>query len=383
MKKIIPYSTQYIDQDDIQSVNKVLLSKNLTKGKKTIEFEKKIKNNVGSKYALAVINASSALILACKAIGLKKNDLLWTTDITYISSATAGLHCGAKIDLVDINLDDYNMCIKSLEEKLIHSKINKCLPKVVVVVHLAGYPAELKKIHQLSKKYNFKIIEDASHAFGSRYAKTKIGDCKYSDIAVFSFHPVKIITTAEGGAITTNNKNLYNKLLQLRENGIIRNKFKKFHNDPNSYDVIDLGYNFRINEINSALGISQIKKMISFKKKKRKIIDYYFNNLDISKIHLPNYMNDRVSSWHLFIVRFKQNVIRIKRKDKIINSLKKKGIFVNTHYIPLHYFKYIKKHLSSSHFPNAEDYYKSSISIPLYPHLSNKEQKLIVNNIID
>lgn len=381
MKKIIPYSTQYLNNDDIKSVKKVLLSKNLTKGKKTIEFENKIKNTVGSKYSCAIINASSALILSCRAIGLKKNDILWTTSITYIATVNAGLHCGAKIDLVDINLNDYNICVDKLEKKLIYSKKNNCLPKVLIVVHLAGYPADLKKINRLSKKYNFKIIEDASHAFGAVYNNSKIGDCKYSDITVFSFHPVKIITSAEGGAITTNNKTLYNKIIQLRENGIQRNNPKKIYDDPNFYDVVDLGYNFRINEINSSLGISQIKKMKKFKYKKNKIVEYYFSSLNHPKIYLPKYLKNRVSSWHLFIIRFKESLIKKTSKSKIIKFLRKKGIYVNTHYIPLQYFKLIKKHLKFSQLPNAENYYKSSISIPLYPHLSKKEQKLVVQSI--
>ena len=370
--KLIPYSTQNITREDMLSVVKVLKSKYLTKGSKTLNFEKKIKKIVGSKYAAAVINASSALILACKAIGLKKNDRVWTSSITYIASINAGIHCGAKIDLVDINLNDYNICVKSLEKKLEYSKKKNCLPKILVVVHLAGYPADLEYLKFLSKKYNFKIIEDASHAFGAKYKGSRIGDCKYSDITVFSFHPVKVITSAEGGAITTNNKIIYDKILQLRENGILK---KKKQRDPNYYDVVDLGYNFRINEINSTLGISQIKKTKNFINKKKKIANFYNKNLDLRNIILPKYKRDRSSALHLFIIRLK------KKKNIVIKMLKKKGIIVNTHYIPLQYFTFIKKFKKFSNLKNSEEYYKTSISIPIYPHLTFKEQSYVVKII--
>ena len=268
MKRFLPYSTQLIENDDLNEVKKILKSKILTKGKKTLEFEKKIKSFVKCKYSLATINASSSLILACRALDINKDDIVWTSANTYIATINAALHCGAKIDLLDINLDDYNICIDLLEKKLIKAKKTKQLPKVIIAVHLAGYPMDLEKLKKLSKIYKFKIIEDASHAFGSKYKNSRIGDCYYSDICIFSFHPVKVITTAEGGAITTNNKKMFKKIIQLRENGIERvNLIKKF--DLNAYDVVDLGYNFRINEINSSLGISQINKTRDFIKKKK------------------------------------------------------------------------------------------------------------------
>ena len=226
MKKIFPYSTQTIDKLDLNEVKKVLSSKNLTKGKKTLEFERKIKIFVKSKFSVATINASSALILACRALNVGKNDIVWTSANTYIASINSALHCGAKIDLIDINLDDYNICMDSLHKKLILAKRKKKLPKVIITVHLGGYSSDLEKLKKLSIIYNFKIIEDASHAFGSKYKGKIIGDCYFSDICVFSFHPVKVITTAEGGAITTNNKNIYEKILQLRENGIERLNIK-------------------------------------------------------------------------------------------------------------------------------------------------------------
>jgi dTDP-4-amino-4,6-dideoxygalactose transaminase len=379
MRSIIPYSTQYINNKDIRSVKNVLLSKNLTSGKKTLQFEYKIKSFIKCKYSLAVINASSALILACRALNVEKNDIVWTSNITYVASINAAIHCGAKIDLIDINLNDYNICLDALHKKLIYAKKNKKLPKVIVVVHLGGYSSNLKKIKKLSKIYKFKIIEDASHAFGSKYENRYIGDCYFSDICVFSFHPVKVITTAEGGAITTNNKKIFQKIKQLRENGIEREKIKK-KIDPNFYDIVDLGYNFRINEINSSLGISQIEKTRYFIKKKRIISEYYFNKLKDRRIFLPKYNDDRMSSWHLFIIRFDLTKIK-KTKAQIVNFLKKKKIFVNTHYIPLNYLTFIKKFIGKSVFKNSNKYYNQAISIPIYPHLTRKEQDYIIKNI--
>ena len=380
MNDIIPYSTQYVDNDDILSVKKILKSKYLTKGNETLKFEKKIKIFVGSKYALSVINASSGLILACKALGIGKKDTVWCSATTYVSSINSALHCGAKIDLVDIDLDDYNICTEKLEHKLKLAKKNKKLPKAIVVVHLAGYPCNLEKIYNLSKKYKFKIIEDASHAFGASYKGNVIGSCFYSSITIFSFHPVKVITSAEGGMITTNNMNIYKKLLSLRENGIVKKSIKSIK-DPNCYDVIDLGYNFRINEINSALGYSQVKKTKKFILKKKKIADFYYKNLKDKRIILPNYKFNRNNSWHLFIIRI--DFTKVNRdKAYIVNFLKKKKIFVNTHYIPLNYLSYIRKKISNKKFQNAEKYYYQALSIPIYPHLSKKQQIYVIKNIL-
>ena len=240
----------------------------------------------------------------------------------------------------------------------------------------------MKRIKILSKKYKFNIIEDASHAFGSKYRNSKVGECKYSDMTVFSFHPVKIITTGEGGLISTNNKYLYKKIISLRENGkVINTKHPQIKYDPNFYDITDIGYNFRLNELNATLGISQIKKTNLFIKKKQKIANYYFKNLDKKKFILPNYLNDRKSSWHLFIVRFNPNIMKKDLKKKVVLFLKKKGILVNTHYIPLNYFKYIRSKLRTKKFVCAENYYNNSISIPIFPQLSKKEQDFVIKTL--
>jgi len=247
---MIPYSRQKIFKEDIKEVVRVLNSDFLTKGKKTLEFEKNLSKKVNVKFAIACNSGSSALLLACRALSLKKNDIVWTVPNTYAASANCAIECGAKVDFVDINPKTWNISVNQLEKKLKISKIKNKLPKILVLVHLAGMPCQLEKIYRLSKKYKFKIIEDASHAIGASYKNSPIGSCKWSDLTVFSFHPVKIITSAEGGAITTNNKKLSDKIKLLRENGIhsIKSKFKNLPYYPNYYEQVDSGFNFRMSE---------------------------------------------------------------------------------------------------------------------------------------
>ncbi len=378
MKKILNYSTQTINQNDTNNVLKVLKSKFLTKGKVTEDFEKKIKSYCKSKYVCATINASSSLIIACKALGLKKGDFVWTSNITYIASINCALHLSAKVDLVDID-DTNNISVIELEKKLKIAKLNKKLPKIIVAVHLSGLPCNLKRIRQLSKIYHFKIIEDASHAFGSKYEKSMIGSNRYSDLSVFSFHPVKNITTAEGSAITTNNINIYKRLLLLRENG---QDFSKINNlkFPTKYNITLLGYNFRINEINSSLGISQIKKTNKFINQKKIIAKRYFKELNLPEINLPNKDILDQSALHLFIIKINFKMLNI-NKYELINELKKKKINVNCHYIPLNKFKILKKFISGKKFYNSEKYYKEAISIPMYPKLNHAEQTYVIKTL--
>lgn len=378
--KIINYSTQSIDKNDIQAVIKTLRSKYLTKGNVTLDFEKKIKNFCKSKYVCATINASSSLLMACISIGINKNDYVWTSNITYIASINCALHLGAKIKLVDIN-ETNNICVDKLKKELFIAKKIRKLPKALVVVHLAGLPCNLQEIKKLSKIYKFKIIEDASHAFGANYNNTKIGSCKFSDLTVFSFHPVKNITTAEGGAITTNDRNLYKKLILVRENGVDFSRIdnKKF---PTKYDISTLGYNFRINEINSSLGISQIRKVNKFINLKKKIAKKYFKELDIPQISLPDKNLLKTSSLHLFIIKIDFKKLKI-NKFQLINILKKNNINVNSHYIPLNKFSLIKKNIKQNNkFINSENYYKEAISIPMYPDLTYKKQNYFIKTLI-
>ena len=259
--KILPYAQQSIDKNDIKKVVQVLKSNFLTQGPKVFEFEKAVKKYVNSKYAVAVNSATSALHIACLALDLKKNDLVWTSTNSFVASSNCALYCNAKIDFVDIDPKTFNISTDKLEAKLIKAKANKKIPKLLIVVHFAGNPCDMKKIYTLSKKYKFKIIEDASHAIGSRYFKEKIGNCRYSEMAIFSFHPIKIITTGEGGMVLTKNKKYFLKLVSLRNHGIVKN-IGKYHNLKNSnwfYKQENLGFNYRMNDIEAALGISQIK----------------------------------------------------------------------------------------------------------------------------
>jgi len=378
--KSIPYSKQWILNEDINNVTNVLKSRFLTKGSETINFENNIKLVTKARYCLSIINASSALMLLCKALNISKKDIVWTTAVTYVASINCALHCGAQIDLIDIDPVTNNISTFDLEKKLKIAKKKKRLPNLIIVVHLGGLPCDLINIHKLSKKYNFKIIEDASHALGSKYYKNLIGNCKYSYATVFSFHPVKTITSAEGGAITTNSEKLYKKLVLLRENGHLK-KFSK--TDPNFYDVVDLGYNFRINEINSTLGQSQIKNLKFFIKKKIIISNFYYKSFKKYKkyISLQPLNKNLINSLHLFIIKINFFLLKINKSNFILN-LRKKNIFVNTHYIPLYKFSFLKKFLNIKKLKNSEDYYNTAISIPIYPSMSKKEMIYVVKSII-
>ena len=278
---IIPYNRQHIDTSDIKLVNKVLKSNLITQGPNVGKFEKAIAKRVKSKYAVASNSATSSLHLACMAIGLKKGDWLWTSPNSFVASSNCGLLCGAKIDFIDINPRTYNLDVDRLEKKLVKAKKSKKLPKVVVPVHFAGLPCEMKKIFELSKKYKFKIIEDASHALGAKYNSEDIGNCKYSDIAVFSFHPIKMITTIEGGVATTNNQKYADQMSKLRTHGIVKEKFKMKRKKEGNwyYEQNDLGLNYRMNDVQAALGLSQLKKLNKFLKKRREIAKLYIKKL--------------------------------------------------------------------------------------------------------
>lgn len=377
-----PFSRQKVDKTDIESVVATLKSDFLTQGPKSVEFEKKLSAFTGAKYVSAVNSATSALYLACKALGLKKNDFAWTTPNTFVASANCIINCQAKVDFVDIDKDTFNIDIVLLEEKLKKTPKKK-LPKIIIPIHFAGCPYEQKKLFFLSKKYKFKIIEDASHAIGAKNNGYKVGNCKWSDVVVFSFHPVKIITTGEGGAVLTNNKDLSEKVNILRTHGITRNptfmqkKIKSYW----YYEQIDIGYNFRISDIHSALGISQLKKINKFIKKRNFIAKCYKKILKDLPIKLQKINEKCISSYHLFIIKM-TNAGNIKNYDKIFNYLRKKRIYVNLHYLPVHKQPYYKKikYLKNKKFKISEQYSKSALSLPIYPGLSKKNIMYIYKN---
>ena len=375
MKSTINYSRHHIDKDDILEVSKVLKSDFLTQGPTVKKFEDKIKKYLGVKFSIAVNSATSGLHLACLSLGIKKNDIVWTTPNSFVSTANCVIHCGAQIDFVDINLDTYNICPDLLERKLKKTKKKK-LPKVIIVVHFSGLPCDMNKIKKLSKKYKFKIIEDSSHALGANYKGSIIGDCKFSDVSVFSFHPIKSITSGEGGMVTTNSKEISNNLSLLRSHGIIRNRplFEKKYRVETHYDQVKLGFNFRMNDIEAALGISQFKKLKKFIKRRKEIANFYFKNLNDLPIKLP--INTKNSSWHLFVILLKS----FSARNKLYKYLKKKGIVCQLHYIPIHTHTYYKKKKFKPYdFPNSVEYYKTCISLPIFYSLKNQQ----LNKIVD
>ena len=334
--KSLKYSTQSIAKNDVISVSKVLKSEYLTQGPKTEEFEKKIKNLVESKYALASNSGSSALLLACKALSLKPKDLFWTVPNSFVATANCGVLTGLKVDFIDIDPDTWNISLLKLEEKLKKAKKKRKLPKLIIVVHLGGLPVNPIKLKQLSKTYKFKIIEDASHSFGAKYFSKRVGCSKWSDITVFSFHPVKIITTGEGGCCTTNNKKYHDKMKALRFNGIIKEKknFKYSNLGPWYYEQHFLGYNFKMNEIQSTLGISQLKKLKKFLIKRNKVAQFYIDNLSDLPIKFQKIEKNFYSSYHLFIIKLNtehKNLYKI-----FFNYLRAKTQLVNLHYLPIH-----------------------------------------------
>ena len=365
---MISYGKQSINQDDIDAVVDVLKSDFLTQGPKVVEFENDLANYCEAKYAKAVNNGTAALHLAYLAIGLEQGDIVWTTPNTFVATANAALYCGATVDFVDIDPKTYNLSIDYLKEKLIQAKKDNKLPKLVVPVHFAGQSCEMKAIWKLSKEYGFKVIEDASHALGGEYLNNKVGNCEYSDMAVFSFHPVKMITTGEGGAITTNNEKLNEKIELLRSHGIAKDA-TKFDNQSDGdwyYEQQALGFNYRLTDIQAALGISQLKRLDSFVSRRREIVKQYFDKLDNSV--LPYQHPDANSSWHLF-------VIQTEDRKATYKQLKTQGIMTQVHYIPVtNQPFYNRKKLK-----NSADFYRHCLSLPIYADLNNNEQNRVIN----
>jgi len=373
----INYSKHNISKKDIKSVIKVLKSDFLTQGPSVKFFEKKIKKIVSAKYAFAVNSATSGLHVACMSIGISKNDVVWTSPNSFVASSNCALYCGAKIDFVDIDLKNYSLCPIKLENKLKSTK-KKNLPKAIVLVHFAGYATNLERIKRLSKKYNFKIIEDASHALGGKYKNSYIGNCQFSDVCVFSFHPVKSITTGEGGLITTNSKKISAKINLFRNHGI--NRDKKFLLNKtlkiNHYEQIELGFNYRMSDIEAALGISQANRLTKFIHKRMSVAKFYDKELINLPIQKPIFSKD--SSWHLYVILLKNNSIR----KKLFEFLKKKKINCQIHYIPIHIHPYYKKiGFKKKDFPNSVEYYERCLSLPIFFDLKFSAQKKIISLI--
>ena len=378
----LPYSRQYVDSKDISSVIKVLKSDFITQGKTISYFEDKITKKVGSKYGVATNSATSALHIACLALNLSKNDILWTVPNTFVASANCGLYCGAKVDFVDIDEKTLNISVEKFKKKLIKAKSKKKLPKIIVPVHFAGNPYPQKELYELSKKFKFKIIEDASHALGSIYKNNFVGSCKWSDICVFSFHPVKPITTAEGGMALTNDENIYKKLSILRNHGINKNPVLKNKKKLENwyYEQQTLGFNYRMNDIEAALGISQIKKLDLFINYRNKIAKKNIEKFKFLPIKTQLISSKAKSSYHLFVILFPNSNKFIKNYNKIFKFFLKNGIGVNLHYLPVHLHPVYKKlGFKKGDFPNSENYAKRAFSIPIFHKISIQNQNHIIN----
>jgi UDP-4-amino-4,6-dideoxy-N-acetyl-beta-L-altrosamine transaminase len=377
---MIPYGQQEISQEDIDSVIEVLQSPFLTQGPKVPEFESKINDYIGSKYSTAFNSATSALHAACCALGLERGDVFWTSPISFVASANCGLYCGAKVDFVDIDPLTNNMCSLALKRKLEESEKNGLLPKIVIVVHLSGMPCDMEAIHALSVKFNFKIIEDASHAIGSDYNNFKTGRCTYSDITVFSFHPVKIITTAEGGMAMTNNEQTHEALSMLRTHGITRDesKMSKSPDGPWYYEQQVLGFNYRMTDLQAALGITQLSRINQFLAQRRDIERRYDAELANLPLSLPAKSHKATSALHLYVIKLKLEEIRCSHREVFL-KLRTAGIGVNLHYIPIYRQPYFHKfNFNIDHYPNAEAYYNTAISIPMFPSMAENDQVKVI-----
>lgn len=377
---MIPYGKQDIRQSDIDAVVEVLKSDFLTQGPAVPKFEQAVASHVGAKHAIAVNSATSALHIACLAIGLKAGDRLWTSPVTFVASANCGLYCGASIDFVDIDPVSYNLCPIALEKKLAVAEQENRLPKVVVAVHLCGQPCDMAAIHSLSKRYGFAVIEDASHAIGGKYRGEFIGNGRYSDITVFSFHPVKIVTTAEGGLALTQSSDLAQQMGQLRSHGITRDPalMSRESDGPWYYQQTGLGYNYRMTDLQAALGASQMTRLDEYVSRRHELADEYDRLLANLPIKTPVQHPDSYSGRHLYVIRLRLDDINRTRRE-VFESMRAKGIGVNVHYIPVHTQPfYAQLGFQEGQYPNAENYYAEAISLPLFPGMSADDQREVV-----
>lgn len=379
----IPYGKQNINQADIDTVCKTLRSDWLTQGPSVEEFEGTATKFCGAKFAFATNSATSALHIACMALDLGIGDWLWTSPNTFVASANCALYCRAKVDFVDIDPFTFNICPKRLEEKLEIAKKTDKLPKVLIPVHFAGASCNMKSIHKLALKYGFKIIEDASHAVGGSYLDKPVGSCEYSDITIFSFHPVKIITTGEGGMALTNNSNLAHRMSMLRTHGITRNPDSMCDKSNGDwyYEQIDLGFNYRMTDIQACLGTSQFSRLKGFVNTRNKLAERYIRKLYELPISIQKLPNSVYSAYHLFVINLQEEE-HVHKRQEIFKQLRIAGIGVNVHYIPVHTHPHFKSMgYNWGDFPVSEAYYQSAISLPMFPDLTHEEQDYVIEQL--
>lgn len=380
---MIPYGRQIITKEDIREVIDVLNSDFLTQGPKVPLFEEAITQYTKAKYAIAVNSATSALHLGCLALNLGAGDYLWTSAISFVASANCALYCQANVEFIDIDYETNNICMNALEEKLLSATRNGKLPKIVVAVHMAGQSCDMRRLFALSKIYNFKIIEDASHAVGAKYLGNFIGGCQYSDITIFSFHPVKIITTGEGGMALTNSESLAYKIKLLRSHGITKEKAFLIDQDRDGwyYEQTELGYNYRMSDIQAALGLSQLKRVDFYVERRMKLFDRYQDILKSTKFILPKLSSDSYSSNHLYIIKIISEG-KTSNRDFVYKKLINSGIGVNLHYMPIYKQPYYVKKYGEIFLPNSEKYFNTALTLPLYPGMSYEDQDFICQELI-
>jgi len=380
---MIPYGKQDIQQQDIDAVIDVLKSDYLTQGPKVPEFEEALCEYTGARHAVAVNSGTSALHLACLALELGPGDRLWTTPITFVASVNCGVYCGAEVDFVDIDPETCNLSVLALASKLEQAEQQGRLPKIVVAVHFCGEPCDMKAIHSLSVQYGFRVIEDACHAIGGRYKDEVVGSCRYSDVTVFSFHPVKVITTAEGGCAMTNSHSLSERMALLRNHGITRDSDMMTHepDGPWYYQQVDLGFNYRMTDLQAALGISQLDRLDQYVTRRHEIAAVYDRELADFPLVRPRRDPDSYSALHLYVIRLRLDQISSTRR-KVFTMLREEGIGVNIHYIPVHTQPFYRE-MGFHHgdYIEAERYYAEAISLPLYPTLSSIEQLAVIDSL--
>ena len=378
---MIPYGRQSIDAADIEAVVEVLRSDFLTQGPAVPRFEQALAEYCGAQHGVAACNATAALHLACLALGLGPGDLLWTSPITFAASANCALYCGADVDFVDIDPHTYNISVERLAEKLSVAERIGQLPKVVVPVHLTGQSADMRAIAELARRYDFKVVEDASHAVGASYGNGPVGDCRYSEIAVFSFHPVKIITSGEGGMAMTNDPELASRMAMLRTHGITRDPglLRSKPDGPWYYEQIGLGLNYRMTDIQAALGLSQFQRLDDFVARRRQLAERYDEAFESLPLARPWQHPDSRSSWHLYVIRVDRT-----QRARAFEQLRAVGIGVNLHYIPVPHHPYYRDlGFDPADWPEAERYYSEAITLPLYPDLTEDEQDRVIASVKD
>jgi UDP-4-amino-4,6-dideoxy-N-acetyl-beta-L-altrosamine transaminase len=377
---MIPYGRQDITEADIQAVVKVLRSDFVTQGPVIPRFEQAIAAYCGVTHGVAVNSATSALHVACQALGMAPGDSLWTSPNSFVASANCALYCGADVDFVDIDPQTYNISVDALEEKLVQAEKRGHLPKVLIAVHFAGQSCDMKGIHSLASHYGFRVIEDASHAIGGKYLGEQIGNCRYSDITVFSFHPVKIITTGEGGLAVTNDRALAEHMSRLRSHGVTRdpNLMQGDTDGPWYYQQIELGWNYRMTDIQAALGLSQFSRLNSYIAQRHQVAQRYDEALASLPLILPHQHVDTYSAYHLYPVQVDGSKTAIDRGE-VFADLRANGIGVNVHYIPIHTQPYYQAlGFKTGDYPVAEGYYRNTLSLPMYPTISAQEQQQVI-----